>query len=41
MGHKDGIPLPGQDEPLHAYITGHNPETVKKAVDKVNSIEGN
>lgn len=32
---KDGQPLPGEDEPLHAYVTANNPESVKKAVDKV------
>lgn len=28
-------PLPGEDEPLHAYITGTSPEIVAKAVEKV------
>lgn len=27
--------MPGEDEPLHAYVTASNPESVKKAVDKV------
>lgn len=35
VGRKDGHPLPGEDEPLHAYVTANNPEFVKKAVDKV------
>lgn len=35
VGRKDGQPLPGEDEPLHAFITASNPEYVKKAVDKV------
>ena len=35
IGRKDGQPLPGEDEPLHAYVTANNPENVKKAVDKV------
>ena len=35
VGHKDGRPLPGQDEPLHAYVTASTPENVKKAVDRV------
>lgn len=35
VGRKDGHPLPGEDEPLHAYVTANNPECVKKAVDKV------
>lgn len=36
VGRKDGQPLPGEDEPLHAYITATNPECVKKAVERVN-----
>lgn len=35
VGRKDGQPLPGEDEPLHAYITATNPEAVKKAVERV------
>ena len=35
IGRKDGQPLPGEDEPLHAYVTASNPENVHKAVDKV------
>ena len=38
VGRKDGQPLPGEDEPLHAYITGTNPESVKKAVEKVKDV---
>ena len=30
-----GLPQPGEDEPLHALITGNTPEAVKSAVDKV------
>ncbi len=30
-----GLPQPGEDEPLHALITGTTPELVKGAVDKV------
>ena len=37
IGRKDGQPLPGEDEPLHAYVTANNPENVKKAVEKVRS----
>ena len=37
-GQKDGEPLPGEDEPLHAYVTSTNPEAVKKAVDKIRNI---
>ena len=33
------LPQPGEDEPLHALITGYTPETVKKAVDKVSECE--
>lgn len=35
VGRKDGQPLPGEDEPLHAYVTASHPESVKKAVDRV------
>lgn len=38
VGRKDGQPLPGEDEPLHAYITATNPEHVKKAVERVCDI---
>ena len=38
IGRKDGQPLPGEDEPLHAYITANNPENVKKAAEKVTVI---
>ncbi|CAG0901674.1 unnamed protein product [Darwinula stevensoni] len=38
VGRKDGQPLPGEDEPLHAYITAHNHESVKKAVDKIKEV---
>ena len=38
IGRKDGQPLPGEDEPLHAYVTASNPDNVKKAVDKINEI---
>ena len=30
-----GLPQPGEDEPLHALVTGNTPEAVKSAVDKV------
>ena len=32
---KVGKPLPGEDEPLHAYVTGNSMESIKKAVDRV------
>lgn len=38
VGRKDGHPLPGEDEPLHAYISAANPESVKKAVTKIKEI---
>jgi len=37
VGRKDGQPLPGEDEPLHAYVTANHAEAVKKAVDRVSS----
>ncbi|KAL5274424.1 SF1 family protein [Megaselia abdita] len=38
VGRKDGQPLPGEDEPLHAFITASNPEAVKKAVEKIKEV---
>lgn len=38
VGRKDGQPLPGEDEPLHAYITATNLESVKKAMDRIRDI---
>ncbi|KOB75877.1 Splicing factor 1 [Operophtera brumata] len=38
VGRKDGQPLPGEDEPLHAYITATNADAVKKAVDKIKEV---
>ncbi|RXG73651.1 Splicing factor 1 [Armadillidium vulgare] len=38
VGRKDGGPMPGEDEPLHAYVTANNPEAVKRAVDKIKEI---
>lgn len=38
VGRKDGQPLPGEDEPLHAFITAPNPEAVRKAVDKIKDV---
>ncbi len=37
-GRLNGAPLPGEDEPLHAYITGTTAETVAKACEKVREI---
>jgi splicing factor 1 len=38
VGRKDGQPLPGEDEPLHAFITASNPEHVQKAVAKIKEV---
>lgn len=38
VGRKDGQPLPGEDEPLHAYITATAAECVKKAVEKIKEV---
>ncbi|XP_071037847.1 splicing factor 1 [Parasteatoda tepidariorum] len=38
VGRKDGQPLPGEDEPLHAFVTGNSNESVKKAVNKIKEI---
>ncbi|KAL0275018.1 UNVERIFIED_CONTAM: hypothetical protein PYX00_003009 [Menopon gallinae] len=38
VGRKDGQPLPGEDEPLHAYVTANNPEAVKKAVERIKEV---
>lgn len=35
---KDGLPMPGEDEQLHAYITGNTPEIASKAAKKVREI---
>lgn len=38
VGRKDGQPLPGEDEPLHAFITASTLESVKKAVEKIKEV---
>ncbi|XP_067945526.1 splicing factor 1-like isoform X2 [Watersipora subatra] len=38
IGRKDGQPLPGEDEPLHAYITANDPANVKIAVARIHEI---
>ncbi|XP_074598503.1 splicing factor 1 [Brevipalpus obovatus] len=38
IGRKDGQPMPGEDEPLHAFITGSTHESVKKAVQKIEEV---
>lgn len=35
---KVGKPLPGEDEPLHAYVTANSMEAIKKAVDRIKKI---
>eukprot|EP00731_Ephydatia_muelleri_P010361 Em0005g947a len=35
---RTGLPQPGEDEPLHALITGQTPEVVKDAVDRIKKI---
>lgn len=35
LGFKDGKMLPGQDEPLHAYVTSTKMESVQMACEKV------
>lgn len=38
VGRKDGQPLPGEDEPLHALVTANSAEAVKKAVEQIREI---
>ena len=38
IGRKDGMPMPGEDEPLHAYITATDPAHVSHAVNKVSAF---
>nr|XP_039249211.1 splicing factor 1-like [Styela clava] len=38
IGRKDGLPLPGEDEPLHALITGTTIESVQKASKEIHKI---
>ncbi|XP_046910687.2 LOW QUALITY PROTEIN: splicing factor 1 [Dermatophagoides farinae] len=38
LARKDGQPLPGEDEPLHAFVTGPTQESVMKAVQKINEV---
>ncbi|CAG0892654.1 unnamed protein product [Cyprideis torosa] len=37
-GKVGSAPLPGQDEPLHAYVTAPTKENVAKAVDKIKQV---
>jgi len=38
VGFNNGRPLPGEDEPLHAYITATNHEAVHKAVERIKQV---
>ncbi|CAH8620703.1 unnamed protein product [Heterobilharzia americana] len=38
VGRRDGLPMPGEDEPLHAFISAPTAECVDKAVRKINEI---
>ncbi|RWS25796.1 splicing factor 1-like protein [Leptotrombidium deliense] len=38
IGRKDGQPMPGEDEPLHAFITAGTHESVAKAVSKIREV---
>lgn len=38
IGRKDGQPLPGEDEPLHALVSSSTIENVQKAVKEINKI---
>ncbi|KAH7972252.1 hypothetical protein HPB52_009980 [Rhipicephalus sanguineus] len=35
VGRKDAQALPGEDEPLHAYVTASSQESVRKDVDRI------
>ncbi|TPP59433.1 Splicing factor 1 [Fasciola gigantica] len=38
LGRRDGLPMPGEDEPLHAFVSAPTAEAVQKAVKKINEI---
>lgn len=38
IGRNDGQPLPGQDEPLHAFVTAATLDQVKKAVGRIKEV---
>lgn len=38
IGRNDGQPLPGQDEPLHAFVTAATLDQVKKAVARIKEV---
>lgn len=35
---RDGMPIPGEDEPLHAFISATTAESCQKAVEKIRNI---
>ena len=35
---KVGKPLPGEDEPLHAFVTGNTMDSIRKAVERIKKI---
>ncbi|KAK0416560.1 hypothetical protein QR680_012562 [Steinernema hermaphroditum] len=37
LGRREG-PMPGENEPLHAYVTGTDSNTIKKACEKIKNI---
>lgn len=38
VSRKDGQPLPGEDEPLHAFITGPTDSSIQIAIREINKI---
>ena len=38
LGRKDGQPLPGEDEPLHAFLTAPTEEAIAAATKQINKI---
>lgn len=38
LARKDGQPMPGEDEPLHAFVTGPTHDSVVRAVAKINEV---
>ena len=38
LGRRDGVPNPGDDEPMHVLITAPSIENLKKAVDKIKEL---
>lgn len=38
LTRKDGQPFPGENEPLHAYVTGPDRESIKIACDRIKAI---